>query len=324
MRSPLVAGLWILGALLAASGCDGPTAPASSLPDLNAAKAGNEAGSVHLLGDFALFMPAEPDGPRAVIVALGGPRTSAIVTGASFGAPPAVEPALQAMGQAMRAFAEEYGIAILGTSLSGPSALRDAIASDERILQVIAEGAVASGRPRLAAVPILMFGLSGGGPAASGFAARRPERVAGLFLKAPSGVASLQTSAQHEVPTFLALAERDVLVNNDALGQAFVANRGGGALWALATEPGAAHFSYSDALRNATIEWMRSIVGRRVAGSSGRIQPAVAESGWLGDPANGEVSPWGQYRGDRSAASWFPTQRTAESWRTLIGAATGS
>jgi hypothetical protein len=324
MQSSLSAGLWMLGAVLAVSACDGPTAATNSSSDLNATKAASEAGDIHLLGDFALYMPAAPDGPRAVIVALGGPRTRAIVTGESFGAPPTAEPALQVMGAAMRAFADEHGVAILGTSLFGPTALQDGVATDERILTALDEGAEASGRPALATAPILMFGLSGGGPAVSGFAARRPEHVAGLLLKAPSAVTTLQTDAQREVPTFLALAELDVLVDNSTLRQSFATNRGGGALWALAIEPGAVHFSYSDALRNATIEWMRSIVDRRVAGSSGRIQPAVAASGWLGDPATGEVSPWGRHRGDRSAASWFPTQRMAESWRVLIGAASGN
>jgi len=228
------------------------------------------------------------------------------------------------MGQAMRAFADQHRVAILGTSKSGPFALPNQVASDQSILNALAAGAAASGRTEVATVPILLFGLSGGGPEASGFAARHPERVAGLLLKAPSGVASLTTDAQRGVPTFLALAELDVLVNNVALGQAFTANRGSGALWALATEPGAVHFGYSDALRNATIGWMQSIVDRRVAGSSGRIQPAVEPSGWLGDPSTGDTSPWGGYRGDRSAASWFPTQRTADDWRILIGAATGS
>lgn len=332
MRSSLAARLCILGAVLGASACDGPTAvtdsstepdvAAGSATELDAFRAGRP-GTVHLLGDFALYMPATFRGPRAVIVALGGPKTRAIVTGESFGAPPPVEPALQAMGEAMRAFADENGVAILGTSLFGPSALKDDVESDERILAALAEGAAASGRPRLAAVPILTFGLSGGGPEASGFAARRPELVAGVFLKAPSRVTLLLERAQRKVPTFLALAERDVLVDNVALGQAFATNRGSGALWALATEPGAEHFSYSDVLRTTTIGWMQEIVDRRVAGASGRIRPAVAVLGWLGDPATGEVSPWGRYDGDRTAASWFPTKCVAELWRTLIGAASG-
>lgn len=325
MQSPLATRLWILGAIVAASGCDGTAAVDSNPPDLGAAKSTSATGEVYLLGDFALYMPTAPEGPRAVIVALGGPKTTGIVTGGSFGAPfPPIEAALQVMGQAMRAFADEHRVAILGTSRFGPTALPNEIASDHSILNALAEGAAASGRAEVATVPILLFGLSGGGPQASGFAARRPERVAGLLLKAPLGVESLTTDAQRGVPTFLALNETDVFVDNVALGQAFTANRGSGALWALATEPGAIHFGYSDALRNATIGWMRSIVDRRVAGSSSRIQTAVAASGWLGDPSTGDTSPWGRYRGDRSAASWFPTQRIADDWRILIGAATGS
>lgn len=333
MQSSLAVTLCILGAALGASACNDPTATtgnstdpdavASGSGDLDSVSASRRAGTVHLLGDFALYMPATFRGPLAVVVALGGPRTSAIVTGESFGAPPNAEPALQAMGEAMRAFADENRVAILGTSLFGPLALKDGVASDERILAALAEGAAASGRPTLATIPILTFGLSGGGPEASGFAARRPGQVAGVFLKAPSGVTLLLEPAQRRVPTFLALAENDVLVNNAALGQAFAANRSSGALWAMATEPGAVHFSYSDVLRTTTIGWMQEILARRVAGASGRIRPAVTVLGWLGDPATGEVSPWGRYDGDRSAASWFPTKCVAELWQALIGAGTG-
>ena len=325
MRSPAAGSLWIMGILLAASGCDDPAASTgvdptrASVLQARNVSGGVADGEIHLLGDFALYVPAAAEGPRAVLVALGGPNTKAIVTGEPFGAPlPPVEAALQAMGQSLRALADEHRIAILGTSLA---ALPQGAASDQRILEAIEAGAEASGQPGLSTVPLLLFGFSGGGPEASGFTARHPERVAGLLLKVPAGVASLTTEAQRRVPTFMVLAQFEAFVDNAALGQAFAANRGGGALWAMAMEPGVPHHAFSPNLRAATLEWIGSVVGLRLAGSSGRLRAIVEQSGWLGDPSTGEVSPWGGYRGDRSEASWFPTRSTAEQWRRLIGVA---
>src|SRR5690606_20260770 len=101
--------------------CDdqaGPTGPnaarSGSTPEQAAAAQGTD-GGVYQLGEFALYVPAAPEGPRAVLVALGGPNTKAIVTGEPFGAPfPPVEAALRGMGQALRNFADEHRIAILG------------------------------------------------------------------------------------------------------------------------------------------------------------------------------------------------------------------
>lgn len=325
MRSSVTAGLWILGTLLAGSACDDPAGPGSteafrSSSPHDGGTAAAAAGEIHQLGDFALYMPAGGAAPRAVLVALGGPNTKAIVTGEPFGAPlPQVEAALQAMGAAFREWADENRVAILGTSRSAMTALPDGAASDQLIVDAIAAGAAASGDARLSGVPLMLYGMSGGGPEASGFAARHPERVAGVFLKVPAGVAALTTDAQRQVPTFMALAEFDTFVDNAALGQAAAANRAAGALWAMATEPGVPHHAMTPAMRTVTLVWMSSVLQRRLAGSSGRVHPVPEQSGWLGNPATGEVSRWGRYEGDRSSASWLPTESAAEEWRNLMG-----
>ncbi|MEO5825431.1 MAG: hypothetical protein ABIR59_06050 [Gemmatimonadales bacterium] len=323
MRSSFAARLFILGLLFAAAACNdtagptGDTSVGSSSLQTGSAVASAAGGVVYQLGDFALYVPAAADGPRAVLVALGGPNTRAIATGEPFGAPfPPVEAALQVMGASLRALADQQRIAILGTALA---AMPDGVGSDQQIVNAIAAGAAASGHPGLSTAPLLLFGLSGGGPEASGLAARHPDRVAGLLLKAPLEVAVLSTEAQRGVPTFMALAEFDVFVDNAALGRAFAANRAGGALWAMATEPGVPHFSFSPTLRTATLAWLGSVIDRRVAGSSSRLRTAVEQSGWLGDQLTGKASPWGAFSGDRSAASWFPTRGAAEQWQVLMG-----
>lgn len=267
-------------------------------------------------GDFALFVPATVSKVRAILVALGGPDTRGFASDSAFGAPvPEVEAALHALGKDFRDLAREKGLAVLGTSRA---ALPNSPESDELLYDAIAQGAVLSGRTELEGASFLVYGMSGGAPEASGLTARIPGRVAGLFLKVPETVETLSDGPVLNVPTYLVLAEMDAFVDNDALYAAFSNNRATGALWALAMEPGVIHFSLTPAQRALTIDWMRTILGRRIW-TSGPSQPVTIDpaSGWLGDMGSGFVYSWAQYVWDRSAASWFPSFATANQWRTF-------
>jgi len=274
-------------------------------------------------GDFALYVPANFDAIRGIILALGGPDTRGFVTGEPTGAPnPDVEASLQALGLGFRTLASTSGFAVLGTSLA---AMANDPSSDQLLLDAVQTAGAMSGRPGLSTAPVLMYGMSGGGPQASGFSARNPGRVAGLFLKVPVGVSSVTSGDALLVPAYVVLAELDVFVDNPALTAAFVGNRGAGALWALAMEQGLPHFSLSPAQRQATISWMSTILELRLPSTPSEPLSEIAEtSGWLGDHATGESASWVSFSGDRALASWLPSEATAGEWETLVAAAAAS
>lgn len=267
-------------------------------------------------GDYALYVPGRVPTIYGLLLALGGPDTRGFATGKPLGAPvPEVEAALQALGQDFRA----SGLAVLGTSLA---AMANGAESDQGLRDAIRTAAELSGRPELRSAPLILYGISGGGPQACGFTARNPARVAGLFLKVPAGVASLTSGSALGVPTYMVLAELDAFVDNAALTAAFEANRGVGALWALAMEPGVPHHSVTPAHRQVTIDWINTIVGLRVAdgyGGFGGPYEILETYGWLGDRATGQVWPWATYPGNRALASWFPSPATAEQWKAFVG-----
>jgi hypothetical protein len=269
------------------------------------------------LDAFALFVPANVDVVRGVILALGGPDTRGFSTGRSFGVPIAeAEASLQTLGEELRFLARVRGLAILGTSRAD---MTDGLQSDQAILDAVREANEARGRAGLSTAPMLVYGLSGGGPEASGFAARHPERVAGLFLKAPIGVAGLADGDPLLVPTFVVLAELDTFVNNAALTTAFEANRRVGALWALANESGVPHHSLSLAQRQLTLVWIANVLDVRLPVYPPEpLRDLVETDGWLGNPIRGDVSSWADYSGERATASWFPTRAAAEWWRTFV------
>jgi hypothetical protein len=266
-------------------------------------------------GDYALHVPANVNHVRGILLAIGGPDTRGFAVGTPFGAPPAVEGALQELGAMFRDLAAERGLAIVGSGRFGPTAYPNDPASDQLLLDGIAQAATLTGRPDLLDAPILLYGISGGGPEATGFTQRNPERVAALFLKAPLSAGPLTGQALH-VPAYMVLAELDAFVDNTMLSATFEAHRAAGAPWAMAMEPGVPHHSLSPAQRELTVDWMRAILPLVNAGPFRQNPPQV---GWLGDPANGQIAPVRTFAGDRSAASWFPTRPLAAQWAVFIG-----
>jgi len=264
-------------------------------------------------GDFALYVPATVSETRGILLAIGGPDTRSFASDSAFGAPvPEVEAALHALGREFRSLAAEQGLAVLGTSRAS---LPNGPESDDALRQAITQGAALSARPELTEIPLLVYGMSGGAPEASGLTARNPERVAGLFLKVPESVERLADGPVLGVPTYLILAENDAFVDNAALEEAFRANRAAGALWALALEPDVVHFSLSPAQRSLTLDWMRTILSQRIAASGAPdLVPIVASSGWLADGISGNVYGWNSYPWDRAGASWLPTEASARTW----------
>ncbi|MEO6331703.1 MAG: carboxypeptidase-like regulatory domain-containing protein [Gemmatimonadaceae bacterium] len=283
---------------------------------------GNENISVELtrvelleFGDFTVYVPATVSKVRGVLLALGGPNTRGFASAKPFGAPvPAVEASLQDLGQKFRALAASQGLAVLGTSRAAMANSGD---SDQILLNALQDASAKSGRPELASAPLLLYGLSGGGPEASGFAARNPARVAGLFLKVPARMETLTSGNILGVPTFVVLAELETFVDNAMLAAAFRANRRVGALWALALEPGVPHHSLTPAQREITTLWMSTILALRLGTtSSAPLRDVAPSSGWLGDIASGEVAQWSEFP-DPSFGSWFPSKEIAEQWKTF-------
>ena len=270
--------------------------------------------------DFALYVPASTWEVRGVLVALGGPNTRAFATGAPIGVPiPELEESLQTLGRELRAMAESHGLAVLGTSRL---AMSNGPESDQLILDALREAGAMSGRPELADAPLLVYGMGSGGPQASGFVARTPDRAVGLFLKVPTGVEALAMEDALGVPTYVVLAELDAFVDNALVTAAVRANRSRGALWALAEERGVPHHSLSPRQRTVTLQWMRTIVDLRLGPLGEEVsdppRAMVESSGWLGDPATGAASAWATFAGDARSGSWLPTRGTAVMWRAFL------
>jgi hypothetical protein len=263
-------------------------------------------------GDFALYVPAKASQVRGIILWLGGPDTRAFVTSGKFGAPfPELEASLQILGKELRSLAADEGIAILGTSRQH---MANSSENDEAIFKAIRKATERTGHQELASAPIFLCGISGGTPEAIGFTVRNPQRVGALLLRLTAPLQALNTAEALGIPAYIVLHENDTIADNKAVIDTFYSIRRKGAPWALAVEPGVPHHSLTANDRAITIHWLRAIVELRLGASS--LREIQESSGWLGDSFIG-ISSWSNYRGDRRSASWFPSQATAEEWKTF-------
>jgi hypothetical protein len=229
--------------------------------------------------------------------------------------PPNLLTELTALATDYRQLAVREGLAVLGSSNGLALGVFDVA-----IWVALEQAAAAVSRPGLATAPLLVHGISAGTPAVAQLAAQNPLRVAGLVLRVPLDVSNQLVPESGTVPTYVITAELDQVVNNTVTLATYRNVRATGGLWAFAQEPQTIHQSHSDSQRQIIVEWFTAILSLRESSTPGGPLRAIAEeSGWLGAPVTRVVSSWADYVGDKRAASWFPTQATAERWRGFTG-----
>src|SRR5215471_991894 len=114
--------------------------------------------------------------------------------------------------------------------------------SGQALLTALDMFATRSKHPELARVPFLLWGMSAGGEFNYEFVAWKPERVL-AFVVNKGGIyyTALASQAARNVPGILFIGGKDLDSRVHIITGIFDLNRRGGALWALAEEPGAAH-----------------------------------------------------------------------------------
>jgi hypothetical protein len=285
---------------------------------------GLTAQELYQMGAIAAYVPAGVEPLGGAIITLGGPLTSGFVTGQQIsadGSDPVLEQALQDLGTNLRLLARSRRMALLGTSTTG---MPNSSASDDALLAAVKTLGEQSGHPELANGPVLMFGLSSGGPEASGLASRLPGRTIGVLVRVPVGVVDLRSAEALAVPTFVMQAERDDPARNTTVRGTFTDNRARGGLWSLAVEPGVIHSQATARANAACVTWLGRAIDSRLPSTPGGALVALdEESGWLGNQSTLAIAAWADYADDRTAASWLLNETIAKSWQQLGTTPTG-
>ena len=188
--------------------------------------------------------------------------------------------------------------------------------SGDALLGAISRFAQRSGHPEVANAPLLMWGMSAGGQFNYEFVAWKPERVL-AFAVNKGGIyySALLSRAAREVPGMLFIGGKDLAFRNNTISGLFAVNRRGGALWALAEEPGVAHVVGKS--RDVSMVFFEDLLPMRL-GSGGALSRLEEKSGYLGDLSARTFAPLGDGRVPNYPTAWLPTERVAKEWQAMV------
>jgi poly(3-hydroxybutyrate) depolymerase len=190
--------------------------------------------------------------------------------------------------------------------------------SGQALLHAINEFAERSKHPELANAPMLLWGMSAGGQFNYEFVAWKPERVI-AFVVNKGGIyyTALAPRAARNVPGLLFTGGKDLEFRTNTINGLFAVNRRGGALWALAEEPGVAHVVGRS--RDVAMVFFADVLKLRLdAAAPTSLRALTEKSGFIGDLKAKTFAPIGDTPVPNYPTAWLPTQRSAEAWQAMV------
>ena len=253
--------------------------------------------------EFRLYVPAEVKAARGVVVLVPGSNGD--------GRPMADD-------EFWRTFAAKEQVALVACRFTDKPHEQGFIeeyvnvskGSGQALLDALATLATQSKHAELTTAPLFLWGMSAGGEFNYEFVAWKPERVA-AFIVNKGGIyySSLLSRAARAVPGILFVGEKDLDSRTFTVKGLFGVNRRGGALWALAEEPGLAHVVGSSQQLGALL------FSEVLAAAPGSI---TEKNGTLGDIRTFALQPAAGASTANVLTSWFLTHRLAEAWAQAV------
>jgi poly(3-hydroxybutyrate) depolymerase len=188
--------------------------------------------------------------------------------------------------------------------------------SGQAFLDAMTAFAARARHPELATAPFLLWGMSAGGEFNYEFVCWKPERVVAFVVnKGNIYYTALAPKAARSVPGILFTGGKDLEFRTSAIAGLFAMNRRGGALWALAEEPSAAHVVGRS--RDVALVLFEDTLALR-AGDGTTLKAISEKSGFLGDIKAKTFQALGEDRVPNYPTAWLPTARVAERWEWLV------
>lgn len=187
--------------------------------------------------------------------------------------------------------------------------------SDPVFLEMLDTLAKKAGHPEIGTVPWALWGHSGGSLWVTAMTGKYPQRVA-VAVDEACGYDISDSAAALKVPMLHHNGIQDLCYNNAQI----VANgRKKGALWAHATNPFVAspmdgHQVHD--LRFLAIPWIDACLGLRLPEQPGSaaLRSIDTTRSWYADTATRTIASSKKFKGNRTAAFWFPNEALAQKW----------
>ena len=231
----------------------------------------------------------------------------------------------QAEDSVWQTFAIKHKLALVGVRLTDKPHEQGFIeeyvnvskGSGQALLDALITFSKRSNHPEVANAPLLLWGMSAGGEFNYEFVAWKPERVIAFVVnKGNIYYTALAPRAARNVPGLLFVGEKDLEFRVNAIVGLFGINRRGGALWALAEEPGVGHVVGRS--RDVAMIMFEDVLGLRLADSA--LTPVVEKNGFLGDIKQKSFRAMGDSAAPNFPTAWLPTARVARAWQAMLTA----
>jgi poly(3-hydroxybutyrate) depolymerase len=258
--------------------------------------------------EFRLWLPNEVPTVRATVV---------LVPGSNGDGRPMAE------DESWRTFATKNKLALVGVRLTDKphdqSFIEDYVnvsrGSGQALLTALEVFAERSKHSELATAPLLLWGMSAGGEFNYEFVGWKPERAL-AFVVNKGGIyyTALASQAARNVPGILFIGGKDLDSRVHIITGLFDLNRRGGALWALAEEPSAAHVVG----RSIDVARMlyEDVLSLRLDG--GNLKQLNPKTGFIADLKAKTFRPAEGAPPGTEATAWFPTERVAQAWLAMV------
>lgn len=214
-----------------------------------------------------------------------------------------------------RAACQHWGFAYLQVDF-------DAVKKEEFTLvkTALTDLAKQTKHPELENIPLCFTGMSRGGGMSMNLTEMMPERtLASIPVCLEVGP---ESEASRRVPVLTVFGEKDGSQMEKLLGKLPVARKLD-AHWGLAVQWNRKH-EFGQA-NNISFVFLDEVIAKRLPKEGVKLAEIPLEEGWLGDVETWSkegklptLQSWKEYKGDRTKASWFPSERVAMTWRAFV------
>jgi len=188
--------------------------------------------------------------------------------------------------------------------------------SGQALLDAIGHFATQTGHAELSSAPLLLWGMSAGGQFDYEMAAWKPEKVA-AFIVNKGGIyyTALTPRETRAIPAMLFIGGKDLEQRVHTITGLFALNRRGGALWALAEEPGVGHVVGKS--RDVSMLFFEDVLAARL-NQDGTLKALSEAAGLVGDAKTHEFGPPPAKGTPNYPSVWLVTERVAKAWKDMM------
>lgn len=165
---------------------------------------------------------------------------------------------------------------------------------------------------KVASLPFLMRGYSGGGMFGYNFSGFKPQRV--IAFANIRGLLITSITNSKDIPGLILIGELEDSQHLVGIKRIVETIRVQNGLWSFAIEPKIDHYGSLDKSDELIKVFLTSALKHRVSEGSNELLPIAQNNGWLGNNLSKIAYPYDTYPDNKNDASWLIDENFAKKW----------